>query len=323
VPSILSESEPLGQCGASASTCAPPPALLSEPQGRAQQARQQHPSDRASSHEPRLFPHARIILRTGWLVASVGGGDCWAGLRRARGNPRAARPLASHEPPRSSACARVLPMIDAYVYTHTNGFQGAHRTRGVRSALPDELDRYHQGKQLTCRILAINPNTTGPGHRGSRRARRDTDHDIRVRRVLVYLADKTGKLLAHRGSSNQLHGARVGVLQTRVARGRCLVSWAILTNLRRRRYPPQSSASARRTERLLRVLETAPVTRGYLAGGVFIADILNIDLAARRQKFLWDGPEPVPEPLSLARRARAAPRLSARVRHEARVSAPS
>jgi GSH-dependent disulfide-bond oxidoreductase len=170
-------------------------------------------------------------------------------------------------------------MIDAYVWTTPNGFKALIALEELE--LPYRLHWVDIGKgeQQKPEYIAINPNGKIPAI---------VDADTRVFEsgaVLIYLADKAGKLLPASGQ------ARYETLSWTFFNvggpGPMFGQLGFFSKLAKEKVPMAIERYTKEAERLLKVLDARLGETKYLAGADFsIADIINFTWANAGRTFL-------------------------------------
>ncbi len=165
-------------------------------------------------------------------------------------------------------------MIDAYVWTTPNGFKALIALAEL--GLPHEIHWIDitKGVQTTPEYLAINPNNKIPSivDRDGPDGKAITVFESGA--VLVYLADKTGKLLAKQGAER--YAALEWVFFNAGGPGPMIGQLGYFTKFAPEKVPAAIDRYTKETERLLRVLDKRLGEVRYLAGDFSIADIMNL-----------------------------------------------
>ena len=170
-------------------------------------------------------------------------------------------------------------MIDAYVYTTPNGFKALIGLEEL--ALPYELHWVDitKGAQMTPEYLAINPNNKIPAI-----VDRDGPHGKPVTvfesgAVLVYLAEKAGKLLAKSGAER--YAALEWVFFNAGGTGPMLGQLGYFSKFAPEKVPAAIERFTKEAHRLFGVLDKRLAQVPYLAGEFSIADIMNMTWPGR------------------------------------------
>jgi GSH-dependent disulfide-bond oxidoreductase len=175
-------------------------------------------------------------------------------------------------------------MIDAYVYTTPNGQKALIALEELGLPYTARWIDITQGAQLTPEYLAINPNNKIPAI-----VDRDGPNHERVTvfesgAVLVYLAEKTGRLLAKEGA------ARYETLQwvffNAAGPGPMLGQLGYFSKFAPEKVPLAIERFTNEAERLFRVLDRRLAQVPYLAGEFSIADIMNMSWPRGARSFL-------------------------------------
>lgn len=164
-------------------------------------------------------------------------------------------------------------MIDAYVWTTPNGYKALIALEELGLPYTPRWVDLGEDEQHSSAYLAINPNGKIP-------AIVDRDGDdgpvtvFESGAVLVYLADKAGKLLPGRGA------ARYEVLQwvffNAGGTGPMLGQLEYFTHAAKEKLPTAIERYTKEGERLLGVLDGRLGEAPYLAGELSIADLMNV-----------------------------------------------
>jgi GSH-dependent disulfide-bond oxidoreductase len=183
-------------------------------------------------------------------------------------------------------------MIDAYVYTTPNGFKALIALEELE--LPYQLKWVDitKGAQMTPEYLAINPNNKIPAivdHEGP------DGQPITVFEsgaVLVYLADKAGKLLAKAGAER--YAALQWVFFNTGGPAPMLGQLGWFLKFAPEKVPLAIERYSKEVDRLLRVLDKRLADQRYLAGDFSIADIMNMTWPRGAKTFYGLDLEPYP-----------------------------
>jgi GST-like protein len=163
-------------------------------------------------------------------------------------------------------------MIDAYVWTTPNGFKALIGLEEFAVPYRARWIDITKGEQTKPEYLAINPNNKIPAI---------TDPDaaggpvtiFESGAVLLYLAEKTGKLLAKSGEAR--YTALEWVFFNAGGMGPMLGQYGYFTKFAPEKVPPAIERYEKEAHRLLRVLDGRLGQVQYLAGEFSIADIMN------------------------------------------------
>ena len=178
-------------------------------------------------------------------------------------------------------------MIDAYVWTTPNGFKALIALEEL--ALPYERHWVNitKGEQHRPEYLAINPNNKIPaivdreGPDGKPLAVFESGA------VLIYLADKAGKLLPRSGAAR--YTTIEWVFFNAANTGPMLGQYGYFTKFASEKIPHAIDRYANEAERLFKIVDKRLGEVPYLAGELSIADIMNFTwLRAARTFFGLD-----------------------------------
>ncbi|MGK7909254.1 MAG: glutathione S-transferase N-terminal domain-containing protein [Synechococcus sp.] len=193
-------------------------------------------------------------------------------------------------------------MIDLYTYTTPNGRKPAIALEEFE--LPYRIHKIDIGKgdQFTPEFVAINPNSKIP-------AIRDLDTEIAVFEsgaILIYLAEKTGKLLPTEA------GDRAKVIEWLMFQmasvGPMFGQLGHFRNAAPEQLPYAINRYDKETRRLLAVLDRQLATTPYIAGDYSIADIATYPwVAAATTPYLGQSLDEFPNAQSWTERMRARP----------------
>jgi GST-like protein len=175
-------------------------------------------------------------------------------------------------------------VIDLYAWTTPNGFKGLIALEEF--ALDHEVHWVNitKGEQLTPDYLAINPNNKIPAivDRDGPGGKPVTVFESGA--ILVYLADKTGKLLAPSGPAR--YTALEWVFFNAGGPGPMLGQLGYFTRFAKEKVPHAIDRFTTEAERLFRVLDRRLAEAPYLAGEFSIADIMNFTWPNSARTFL-------------------------------------
>jgi GST-like protein len=183
-------------------------------------------------------------------------------------------------------------MIDVYVYTTPNGFKALIGLEELALPYRTNWVDITKGAQMKPEYLAINPNNKIPAL---------VDHDgpggsaVKVFEsgaVLVYLAEKTGKLLAPNGPAR--YEALEWVFFNAGGPGPIMGQLGYFTKFASEKVPPAIERFTKETERLLGVLDKRLGQVQFLAGELSIADIMNMTWPHAAKNFLGLDLSPYP-----------------------------
>lgn len=183
-------------------------------------------------------------------------------------------------------------MIDAYVYTTPNGYKALIALEELGLPYRRNWIDITKGEQLKPEYLAINPNNKIPAI---------VDHDgpggrpvtiFESGAVLVYLAEKTGKLLASSGADR--YTVLEWVFFNAGGTGPMVGQLGYFTKFASEKVPHAIERFTKETERLLRVLDKRLAQAQFLAGDFSIADIMNMTWARAADHFIGLDMTPYP-----------------------------
>lgn len=175
-------------------------------------------------------------------------------------------------------------MIDAYVYTTPNGFKALIGLEELGLPYETHWIDITKGEQTSPEYLSINPNNKIPAiiDRDGPEGKPVTVFESGA--VLVYLADKTGKLLAQSGAAR--YTALEWVFFNAGGPGPMLGQLGYFTKFAPEKVPAAIERYTKEAERLLRVLDKRLAQVPYLAGEFSIADIMNMTWARAAKTFI-------------------------------------
>jgi GST-like protein len=175
-------------------------------------------------------------------------------------------------------------MIDAYVFTTPNGFKALIGLEELGLEYTARWVDITKGAQTTPEYLAINPNNKIPAivdHAGPD-GKPVTVFESGA--VLIYLAEKTGKLLARSGAAR--YDALEWVFFNAGGPGPMLGQLSYFTKFAQEKVPAAIERYTKEGERLFRVLDKRLGQVPYLAGEFSIADIMNLTWPRAAKTFL-------------------------------------
>lgn len=183
-------------------------------------------------------------------------------------------------------------MIDAYVWTTPNGFKALIGLEELALPYTAHWIDITKGDQTKPEYLAINPNNKIPAivDRDGPGGKPITVFESGA--VLVYLADKTGKLLAASGAAR--YAALEWVFFNAGGPGPMFGQLGYFTKFAKEKVPHAIERYTNEAHRLLRVLERRLGEARYLAGEFSIADVMNFTWARAGRTFLGIDYEPYP-----------------------------
>jgi len=173
-------------------------------------------------------------------------------------------------------------MIDAYVWTTPNGYKGLIALEEMGVPYTVHWVNLMKGEQLRPEFLAINPNHKIP-------AIVDRDAGVTVFEsgaIAIYLAEKTGRLLAPSGPERYV--ALEWVFFNVGGTGPIIGQLAHFVKFAPEKVPYAIDRFRKETERLLGVLDGRLGQVPYLAGAFSIADLMNVTWARAAGNFGLD-----------------------------------
>jgi GSH-dependent disulfide-bond oxidoreductase len=175
-------------------------------------------------------------------------------------------------------------MIDAYVYTTPNGFKALIGLEELGLPYETHWIDITKGEQMSPEYLSINPNNKIPAivDRDGPDGKPITVFESGA--VLVYLAEKTGKLLAKSGAAR--YTTLEWVFFNAGGPGPMLGQLGYFKKFAPEKVPPAIERYTKEAERLLRVLDKRLAQVPYLAGEFSIADIMNMTWARAAKTFI-------------------------------------
>jgi GSH-dependent disulfide-bond oxidoreductase len=175
-------------------------------------------------------------------------------------------------------------MIDAYFYTTPNGQKALIALEELGLSYRTKWVDITKGEQTTPEYLAINPNNKIPAI---------VDHEgpdgspvtvFESGAVLVYLAEKTGKLLAKSGVERFV--ALEWVFFNVGGPGPMLGQLGYFTKFATEKVPHAIDRFTKEADRLFKVLDKRLGEVPYLAGELSIADVMNFTWPQAARGFL-------------------------------------
>jgi GSH-dependent disulfide-bond oxidoreductase len=169
-------------------------------------------------------------------------------------------------------------MIDAYVWTTPNGFKALIALEELELPYRTHWIDIGKGDQQKPEYIAINPNSKIPAIVD------DNIHVFESGAVLIYLAEKAGKLLPTSGQAraDTLAWTFFNIGNT----GPMLGQLGFFSKFAKEKVPMAIERYTKETERLLKVLDARLGQTKYLAGEFSIADIINFTWANAGRTFL-------------------------------------
>jgi GST-like protein len=175
-------------------------------------------------------------------------------------------------------------MIDAYVFTTPNGFKALIGLEEFGLPYTTYWVDITKGQQMAPEFLAINPNNKIPAivDRGGADGKTVTVFESGA--VLLYLAEKTGKLLPKSGPAR--YEALEWIFFNAAGPGPIIGQLGYFSKFAPEKVPPAIERFTKETERLLRVLDKRLEQVPYLAGEFSIADIMNLTWPRAAKTFI-------------------------------------
>ena len=175
-------------------------------------------------------------------------------------------------------------MIDAYVWTTPNGFKALIGLEELGLAYRPRWVNITKGEQTKPEYLAINPNNKIPSIVDDDGPGGSPITIFESGAVLVYLAEKTGKLLPSTGADR--YTVLEWVFFNVGGPGPMLGQLGYFTKFAQEKVPHAIDRFTKEAERLFRVLDGRLATVPYLAGDYSIADITNFTWPRAARTFL-------------------------------------
>lgn len=186
-------------------------------------------------------------------------------------------------------------MIDAYVFSTPNGYKALIGLEELELPYRARWVDITKGEQTTPEYRAINPNGKIPAI---------VDHDgpggstvtvFESGALLVYLAEKAGKLLPASGQAR--YETLEWVFFNAGGTGPMLGQLGYFTKFAAEKVPPAIERFTKESERLLEVLNRRLAAVPYLAGELSIADIMNMTWPRAARDFIGMDLGPYPHVL--------------------------
>jgi GST-like protein len=170
-------------------------------------------------------------------------------------------------------------MLDAYVWTTPNGYKALLLLEELGVPYTPHWVNIMQGEQHAPEFLAINPN-----HKIPAIVDRDTGATVfESGAIAIYLAEKTGRLLAPSGPDR--YTALQWVFFNVGGTGPFIGQLGHFTKFAPEKVPYAIDRYRKETERLLGVLDRRLGQVPFLAGEYSIADLMNITWARAASRF--------------------------------------
>jgi GSH-dependent disulfide-bond oxidoreductase len=175
-------------------------------------------------------------------------------------------------------------MIDAYVWTTPNGFKALIALEELRLPYQVKWIDITKGAQMTPEYLAVNPNNKIPAIRDDEGPDRAPLTIFESGAVLMYLAEKTGKLLARSGAAR--YTTLQWVLFNTGGPGPTLGQLGYFAKFAPEKVPSVIERFTTEAHRLFNVLDKRLANEQFLAGDFSIADIMNVTWPRAARDFL-------------------------------------
>jgi GST-like protein len=175
-------------------------------------------------------------------------------------------------------------MIDAYVFTTPNGFKALIGLEELGLPYRTHWIDITKGAQMSPEYLSINPNNKIPAIVDRDGPDGSATTVFESGAVLIYLAEKTGKLLAKSGPER--YAALEWVFFNAAGPGPTIGQLGYFTKFAPDKLPPAIQRFTKETERLLGVLDKRLGQVPYLAGDFSIADIMNMTWPRAAKTFM-------------------------------------
>jgi GSH-dependent disulfide-bond oxidoreductase len=183
-------------------------------------------------------------------------------------------------------------MIDAYVFTTPNGFKALIGLEELGLPYVAHWVDITKGAQRSPEFLAINPNAKIPAIVDRDGAGGKSVTVFESGAVLIYLAEKTGQLLAPSGAAR--YEALEWVFFNAAGTGPMLGQLGYFSKFAPEKIPAAIERFTKEAERLLGVLDKRLSQAQYLAGDFSIADIMNMTWPRGAKTFLGMDLSPYP-----------------------------
>lgn len=175
-------------------------------------------------------------------------------------------------------------MIDAYVYTTPNGYKVLSGLEELGLSYELHWVDITKGEQMSPEYLAINPNNKIPAI-----VDRDAPGGAPITvfesgAVLVYLAEKAGKLLPQSGAAR--YETLAWVFFNAGGPGPTIGQLGYFTKFAPEKVPVAIDRYTKEADRLLQVLDRRLGQVPYLAGEFSIADLMNFTWPRAMKTFL-------------------------------------
>jgi GSH-dependent disulfide-bond oxidoreductase len=175
-------------------------------------------------------------------------------------------------------------MIDAYVFTTPNGFKALIGLEEFGLPYATHWVDITKGEQMSPEYLAINPNHKIPAIVDRAGQNGESVCVFESGAVLMYLAEKTGKLLPKSGQAR--YTAIEWVFFNAAGPGPIIGQLGYFSKFAPEKIPAAIERFTKETQRLLGVLDKRLGEVAYLAGEFSIADIMNMTWARATHTFL-------------------------------------
>jgi GSH-dependent disulfide-bond oxidoreductase len=175
-------------------------------------------------------------------------------------------------------------MIDAYVFSTPNGYKALIGLEEFGLPYTTHWVDITKGAQMSPEYLAINPNNKIPAIVDRDGAGGQSVTVFESGAVLLYLAEKTGKLLAKSGPAR--YATIEWLFFNAGGPGPMIGQLGYFTKFAPEKVPAAIQRYTKETERLLGVLEKRLAQVPYLAGEFSIADIMNMTWPRAAKTFI-------------------------------------
>jgi GST-like protein len=183
-------------------------------------------------------------------------------------------------------------MIDAYVWTTPNGFKALCALEELELPYTPHWIDITKGVQMTPEYLAVNPNNKIPAVVDSDGPDGKPITVFESGAVLVYLADKSGKLLAKSGAAR--YATLEWVFWNTGGPAPMLGQLGYFTKFASEKVPHAIDRFTKEAHRLLGVADRRLAQVPYLAGDFTIADVMNVTWIRAGRDFIGLDYEPYP-----------------------------
>lgn len=164
-------------------------------------------------------------------------------------------------------------MIDAYVFTTPNGFKALIALEELGLPYRVRWIDINKGEQNTPEFLAINPNNKIPAVVDDEGPSGTTVTVFESGALLVYLAEKTGKLLP---AAEPARSVVLSWVFFNTGAGAMFGQYGHFAKFAEEKIPEAIERFEKETHRLLKVLDRRLGEVKYLGGELSIADVMNV-----------------------------------------------